>query len=85
LRFLGNELEINYATSAVGSVRCALLDESGAPLEGYALEDCEEIYGDQLGRVVRWKGSTEVGALAGKTLRLQVALRDADLYSFRFR
>lgn len=85
LRFQGNELEINYATSAAGSVRCALLDESGAPLEGYALEDCEEIYGDQLGRVVRWKGSTEVGALAGKTLRLQVALRDADLYSFRFR
>ena len=39
LTFHGNKLEINYATSAIGSVRCALPDGSGVPLDGYAFED----------------------------------------------
>jgi len=85
LVFAGSELEINFATSAVGSLRFELRDGSNNPLPGFGLRDCDEIYGDGIDRVVKWKGSPDVSSLAGKPVRLHIQLRDADLYSFRFR
>ena len=81
--FTGEELEINYATSATsaaGSLRFELPDESGD-----ALADSREIIGDQIARIVAWADGTSVKALAGKTIRLRVVLEDADLFSLRFR
>ena len=83
--FEGNEMAINFATSAAGSVRVEVQDEKGMPIEGYALSDCEEIYGDSIERVVAWKRGPDVSALAGKPVRLRFVLKDADLFSFRFR
>lgn len=61
LRFEGSELELNYATSAAGSIRVEILDEQGQPIPGYRLGDAEEIFGDELARVVAWrKGHSEV-------------------------
>lgn len=85
LVFEGSELEINFATSAVGSLRFELRDGSNNPLPGFGLQDCDEIYGDEIDRVVKWKGSPDVSSLAGRPVRLHIQLRDADLYSFRFR
>ena len=53
-------------------------------LPGFALADCHEVYGDDLERAVAWKGNPDLGALAGKPVRLRFELRDADLYSYRF-
>jgi hypothetical protein len=78
-------LEINYSSSAVGGLRFELQDESGHPLPGYTLTDSREIIGDQISRVVAWSGGKDVSALAGKTVRMRVVLRDADLFAFRFR
>ena len=44
----------------------------------------EAIYGDELDRPVRWESEGDLGALAGKVVRLRFVLRDADLYSFQF-
>jgi hypothetical protein len=85
LRFQGNELEINYSTSAAGGIRVEVQDGSGTPMPGFALEDAREIIGDQVERVVGWKSGTDLRALAGKTVRLRFVLKDADLFSFRFR
>lgn len=82
--FSGEELEINYATSAAGSLRFELQDEHGVALAGYALEDSREIIGDQIARTVAWTDGTSVKALAGKTVRLRVVLKDADLFSLKF-
>lgn len=82
--FTGTELEINYATGAGGHVRIGLLDEQGIPLAGYAESDCEQIVGDEIERVVSWNGDSAVQVPPGP-VRLKVALKDADLYSFRFR
>lgn len=84
LNFSGEKLEINYRTSAAGSLRVEIQDAGGAPLPGHALDDCPEIIGDQLDRVISWKRGAAVGDLAGKPVRLRFALKDADLYSFRF-
>lgn len=84
LTFAGTALELNYATSALGSVQVEIQDETGAALPGYALADCDPIFGDDLDRRVIWQGSADLAALAGQPVRLRVALRDADLYALRF-
>jgi hypothetical protein len=81
----GDELVINHSTSAAGSICIGIQDNTGKPLAGYELDTCDEIYGDDLTRVVRWKGSSDLQELAGKSIHLRIILRDADLYSLQFR
>ncbi|NUQ61279.1 MAG: hypothetical protein HUU20_02255 [Pirellulales bacterium] len=85
LKFAGKELTINYSTSAAGSIRVEIQDEAGKPIPGYRLTDATEIIGDQIERAVAWKAGTDLGALAERPVRLRFVLKDADLYSLRFR
>jgi hypothetical protein len=85
IRFDGDRLELNYATSAAGSIRVEVQDAAGNVLGGLSLDRCEEIIGDEIARVVRWKGTPSLAALAGKPVRLRFVMADADLFSFRFR
>ncbi len=80
----GSELEINYSTSAVGSVQVELQDEQGRPQQGFALSDSLEKYGDKISERVAWTGGPDVSAFAGRPVRLRFVLKDADLYSFKF-
>jgi hypothetical protein len=84
LRFSGDQLVLNYWTSAGGSIRVELLDERGKPLPGYLAGDCQKIIGNEIRRIVSWKGKDRVSDLAGKPVRLRFRLMDADLYSLRF-
>ena len=85
LVFSGNRLSINFATSAAGSAQVEIQSSDGKPLAGHTLADCPEIIGDQTERAVSWKQGPDVGPLAGKPVRLRLVLKDADLYSLRFR
>jgi hypothetical protein len=85
LIFEGVSLVLNLATSAGGSVYVEMQDATGESLPGFALADCGEIFGDALEYVVRWKGGTDVSALAGKPVRLRFVLKDADVYALHFR
>jgi hypothetical protein len=82
--FEGNRLIVNLSTSAAGSLRVGICDEDNRAIKGYGIDDCTEIFGDEIERTVEWKGG-DVGELAGKPVRLRFVLRDADLYSFAFR
>jgi hypothetical protein len=82
--FQGSQLAINFSTSAAGSLRIEIQDAAGQPIPGFTLEDSAEIFGDQLDRVVKWKGGSDVSNLAGKPIRLRFVLKDADLYALRF-
>jgi hypothetical protein len=85
LRFEGSELEINFSTSAAGSIRVEVQQADGMPVDGFALNDCEEVFGDSLAHVVLWKQGSDVSRLAGKPVRLRFVLKDADLCAIRFR
>ena len=85
LTFSGEELVINYSTSTVGSIRVEIQDGNGKPLNGYGLSEASEIFGDEIERTVVWKQRTRVGDLAGRPVRLRFVMKDADLYSIRFR
>ena len=82
--FEGDRLTLNVSTSAAGSVRVEIQDGGGRAIKGYGLDDCEEIYGDAIRRVVRWKGGEDVSSLAGKPVRLRFVMSDADLFAFQF-
>ena len=54
-------------------------------MDGFTLADCGEIYGDEIERVVSWKGNSDLSKLASTPVRLRFVIRDGDLYSIRFR
>ncbi len=81
--FSGNKLEINYRTGAPGFVRVEIQDAAGVPIPGFTLAECPEIIGDEIERIVAWKQGADVGRLVGHPVRLRVAMKDANLYSFR--
>ena len=84
LRFDGKKLLINFSTSAAGSLRFEIQDVDGSPIPGFELSASNEIYGDEIEHVIAWERGSDLSRLASKLVRLRVALRDADLYSFRF-
>jgi hypothetical protein len=85
LVFSGNNLTINFATSAAGYILVELLDEKGNPFPGFSLSDCDEIFGDTTERTVTWKGKSDLGSLTGRHIRLHMVLCEADLYSMQFK
>lgn len=73
----GERLELNYATSAAGSVRVELQRADGTPITSAS----PELIGDEVDRVYPWK--LDVGDWRGKPVRLRFVLKDADVYSYR--
>jgi hypothetical protein len=82
LVFAGRRLELNVA--AGGEVLVELLDEAGEPWPGRALVDCDPIRADAIRHEITWNGDSDVGALAGKIVRIRLAMRDAKLYALQF-
>ncbi|NUQ64899.1 MAG: hypothetical protein HUU20_20745 [Pirellulales bacterium] len=83
--FDGKTLTLNFSTSAAGNIRVELEEPDGKPIPGFTMEECLEIFGDRLDRVVAWKSGSDLGKLAGKPVRLRFAMSDADLYAIQFR
>jgi hypothetical protein len=84
IRFTGERLELNYRTSAGGSVRVELQDADGKPLAGMAAADCQELRGDAITGNVAWKGGASLKSIAGQAIRLRLIITDADVFAFRF-
>ncbi len=76
----GDQLCVNFSTSAAGSVGVEVRDAENRPLTGLALKDGEPLVGDAIERTVRWKGA--LGAFVGKPVRLRFVVRDADVYAW---
>ena len=78
--FEGDILEINFRTSAAGGVYVNILDEEGNKIEGF--QSCE-YFGDTTCRKINFEKS--LGELNGKTVRMEILMSDADIYSFVIR
>lgn len=85
ITFSGKELSLNFSTSAAGGIRVEIQDVEGKPIPGFTLADSVETIGNEIDRVVRWKSGSDIGALAGKPVRLRFAMKDAKLFAFQFR
>ncbi|MCX5758324.1 MAG: hypothetical protein NTU83_07425 [Candidatus Hydrogenedentes bacterium] len=85
LEFAGKQLALNYSTSSAGSIAVEVQNPDGTPVPGYARADAQELVGDAIERPFAWKDKADVSELAGKSVRLVFIMKDADLYSIRFR
>lgn len=83
--FDGDRLSINFSTSGGGRLRIGFQKPDGTDIPGFALDACDLQVGDELDRIVSWRGRGDVSTLRGQPVRLIVELKDADLYSFVFR
>jgi len=83
--FEGSTLVLNVSTSAGGQVLVDVLDGKERPIAGFEAADGDRIVGDAIEREVSWGGSEDLSRLAGSPIRLRFRLREADLYSIRFR
>lgn len=83
LTFRGKRLTLNCATAAIGGIRVEIQDASGKPIPGFTLDESQEIWGDELARVVTWKQGPDVSRLSTQPIRLRFQMKDADVYAFQ--
>jgi len=81
ITFAGSKLALNVVSK--GESKVEVQDPEGKAMPGFSLEDCTPINGDSIDQAVTWKGG-DLKSLAGTSVRLRFALKEADLYSLKF-
>lgn len=79
----GTALSLNAKTSAGGSIRVEVLDETGNPLPGYSGAKAAVFSGDAINGKLAWADGT-VTTLPKQSIRLRLTLEQADLYALNF-
>lgn len=88
-RFSGKRLTLNIDTAATGYAQVGFVDEAGAPIPGFGVDQCIYINGDEIDYPVEWlnpqlQRNSDVSALAGHTVRLVVRMHGTSLYALQF-
>ena len=78
LVFVGDEMLVNFSTSARGRMFVTLRDEAGKSIRSV------ELFGDKVDRPVDFADDGKVSGFAGRPVVVEFEMFDADLYSFRF-
>lgn len=81
---LAERLVLNFTTADGGSVRVGLETTDGTPITGHGIESCRPLSGDSIRQNVAWQDGADISSLQGKTVRLRLQLRQADVYSLQF-
>ena len=77
-------LSLNIRTTRHTAARVQILDgDSGAPIPGYTLDEALPISGDHLFAQPRWQEHQDLSALVGKPVRIEVMMREAELFAIR--
>ena len=61
-----------------------LQDASGHPIPGFTLAQASPMTGDHVSQTVSWGGSSNVGSLAGQTVKVRFELQNAKVFSLKF-
>ena len=85
LIFKGKGLYLNMATSAPGFVQVEIQDFNGHPISGFELKNSPVLTGNFIEKEVVWKNSSLLEKLAGTPVILRFVMKDADLWSIRFK
>lgn len=80
--FEGNKMEVNFRTSAAGYIYINFLDENLEKIQGCG---SDEIFGNSVDRAVFFENEDVLKNLNGKTVRMEIIMKDADVFSFMFK
>jgi hypothetical protein len=83
-QFKGNQLEINYSTSAGGYITIEILDENNNPIGDFINNISDKMIGDEISRIVTWGEEMNLSSLMHKNIKLRIIMKEADLYSLKF-
>jgi hypothetical protein len=83
--FSGDELELNYSTSVAGEIKIEIQDINGQPFTGFSFSESKSLVGNEIAGIASWKDNKSLKKLANKPVRLRIYMKDADLYSIRFK
>ena len=85
LRFKGDRLVLNIDTGATGFAQVGILDGNNNPIPGFGVDDCVYINGNEIDYPVEWLGKgSDLAALQGRTIRLEIRMRGSSLYALQF-
>ncbi len=79
----GQQLCLNFATSAVGTIRIEVLDAESKPIEGFSGRAAPKLFGDSVHHPVKWSKDRTWAELNGRPIRLRFTLQEADLYALQ--
>ncbi len=83
----GKDLRINFQTRKAGWVKVGLVNSPITPptpvkpIEGYELENSDTLIGDELSKVVTWKGKSDLSELKGKRVSIRLQMARAKVFS----
>lgn len=78
------EISLNLRTTRHTAVRVQILDgDTAEPLPGYTLAEAMPLSGDQLFAKPMWQEHQDLSALVGKPVRIEVLMREAELFAIR--
>ena len=84
----GARLLLNFQTEPGGWIRAAIVDKPRTPpgpvpeIEGYEMDVCDVMQGDELSKQVTWHGRGDLSALRGRTVCVRICMARARLFSF---
>jgi len=81
VRFSGRHLFVNVDAKD-GELAAEILDDRGGVVEPFTRANCRPVRGDATLAPVTWQGAKDLGAVAGKAVRLRFHLRGGSLYAF---
>ncbi|MCR5457759.1 MAG: hypothetical protein K6F14_06755 [Clostridiales bacterium] len=79
--FKGNNLHLNFETSAYGSIYVSILDEAGNEISD---GESVEVFGNNIDRRVVFDNGFDLSSVEGKPIRIRFRMKDAKLYSMKF-
>jgi hypothetical protein len=83
IKWPGGDLFLNAAASNAGEaeVTVRVSDAIRNPLDGFDHDHCEPFPGDEVRYKVTWNGDRSMTELDGKAIRLEIFLKNADLFT----
>lgn len=80
LRFRGRRMILNYRTRARGFIKVRVQGSRMCR----TIEECDMLAGDELDRVVTWRGESDLLHAPDEPVQLSLRLANADVFSVRF-
>ena len=77
----GGKLVVN-ADAHEGELNVRVSDEHRKVLPGFDYDDCVTFQGDDVAHEISWQEAS-IESLAGKLIRLEIFLKNAEIYTFR--
>ena len=83
IQWPGGDLWLNAAPWAAGESRMTVKvsDAIRDSMDGFDHSDCEPLSGDNTRHKVTWKGERSISEFAGRAVRLEIFLQNADLFT----